>query len=424
MPERHGIRHSLPRVYALLITALAILSATATTTLAAPIATTAIHKKKPHTKPSSPVTKAQVQQWIASYLVAHPPAAGATGKEGPAGKDGQAGVEGKAGTNGKDGKDALSLLSEAEQNTLKSVLPYMKLVAKGVDGKPTIEFSGVNVQVVNGEGSTETTNGEGNVVIGYDTTPGTQTGSGNLVLGEEQSFTSYGGLVAGFGNTIGAPYASVTGGHYNIASDSWSSVMGGCDNLAGAGSVPTGPCSNQAEAILGGASNHATGVQSTITAGQSNSASGPISTVSGGLGNASDGLEDSITGGYSNTASENESSITGGGENTTTGDVSTVTGGYYNTATADEAVVVGGCSNVAGAGNVTVSPKCTEFGGSFMSILGGIGNKDTTVGSTIAGGETNTVTGGQAAAIAGGHNESLTTGTGFLTKVGKETTTP
>src|SRR5580658_5126953 len=41
-------------------------------------------------------------------------------------------------------------------------------VASGIDGKPTVQFSGVNVQVVNGEGKTNLVNGEGNLMVGYD----------------------------------------------------------------------------------------------------------------------------------------------------------------------------------------------------------------------------------------------------------------
>src|SRR5438105_7935709 len=48
-------------------------------------------------------------------------------------------------------------------------------VASGVGGKPTVQFSGVNVQVVDGSGSTSTINGTGNLVLGYNGSPGTQT---------------------------------------------------------------------------------------------------------------------------------------------------------------------------------------------------------------------------------------------------------
>jgi hypothetical protein len=95
----------------------------------------------------------------------------------------------------------------AEQEKLLSLLPHIKYEASGVGGKPTIQFSGVNVQVVNGEGKTASVNGAGNVVIGYDENPGKreQTGSHNLVLGEEQTFTSFASIVGGLRNTASGP---------------------------------------------------------------------------------------------------------------------------------------------------------------------------------------------------------------------------
>src|SRR5438132_4574340 len=109
----------------------------------------------------------------------------------------------------------------AEQQTLLSILPHIKYVASGVGGKPTIQFSGVNAQVVNGEGNTATTNGEGNLVIGYDEhifrPDRAETGSHNLILGSEQEFTSYGGLVAGRENSIIGPFVSISGGSFNRA---------------------------------------------------------------------------------------------------------------------------------------------------------------------------------------------------------------
>src|SRR5947209_9712255 len=44
-------------------------------------------------------------------------------------------------------------------------------VASGVGGKPTVEFSDVNVQIVDGTGATSTVNGTGNLVVGYDASP-------------------------------------------------------------------------------------------------------------------------------------------------------------------------------------------------------------------------------------------------------------
>jgi hypothetical protein len=121
----------------------------------------------------------------------------------------------------------------AELETLDRILPHLDYVAAGVGGQPTVRFSGVNVQVVNGEGKTEAVNGEGNLVIGYDENAGrTQTGSHNLILGEQQSFSSFGGLLAGYGNTVSGRESSVTGGALNTASGFYTSIAGGMQNTA------------------------------------------------------------------------------------------------------------------------------------------------------------------------------------------------
>src|SRR5438309_249642 len=51
---------------------------------------------------------------------------------------------------------------------LSNILPHMKYMEAGVGGKPSIQLSGVNLQIVNGTGENFSTNGEGNLVIGYD----------------------------------------------------------------------------------------------------------------------------------------------------------------------------------------------------------------------------------------------------------------
>jgi hypothetical protein len=59
-----------------------------------------------------------------------------------------------------------------------------------------------------------------------------ETGSHNLILGEEQAFSSFGGLVAGYGNTISGREASVSGGALNSASGFYTSITGGMHNTA------------------------------------------------------------------------------------------------------------------------------------------------------------------------------------------------
>ena len=168
---------------------------------------------------------------------------GAEGKEGPAGKEGPQGKEGKEGT--------FAGLTTAEKETLLSVLPYVKFVKEGVGKKPTIKFSGANVQVVSGAAKEAEINGLGNLIVGNDEEPGTQTGSDNLVLGTvKQSFTSTGGFLAGWHDTVSGSNASVSGGEFNVASGVRSSVSGGYDNAA----------SNEGTSVSGGELNKANGL--------------------------------------------------------------------------------------------------------------------------------------------------------------------
>jgi hypothetical protein len=207
---------------------------------------------------------------------------GAEGKEGKEGKPGAAGSEGKPGSTGFTG---------SELESLKGLAGHVKVLGAGIDGKPTIQFSGVNVQVVNGEGKTESTNGEGNLVIGYDLNlkGHEQTGSHDLVLGGEQTFTSYGGLIAGYNSTISAPYASVSGGYGAIASGELGSVSGGLFNEATnyeawAGGGINDIASGEHSSATGGNLNVASGDQSSVTGGRVNTAAGNVSSIFGGHG--------------------------------------------------------------------------------------------------------------------------------------------
>src|SRR5262245_30608593 len=77
------------------------------------------------------------------------------------------------------------------------------------DAANEVVISGANLRIVNGLGSTETTNGLGNLIVGYNearqSQPGcpgstapfctdTRTGSHNVVVGSRQNFSSFGGL--------------------------------------------------------------------------------------------------------------------------------------------------------------------------------------------------------------------------------------
>jgi hypothetical protein len=218
--------------------------------------------------------------------------------------------------------------------TLNKILPYETFVEKGVGGKPTIQISGANLQILNGAGSTASVNGAGNLIIGYDENPGShaQTGSHDLILGDEQTFTSFAGLVAGRFNTISGEYSSVSGGAGNAASAIYASVSGGATNTA----------SGVAASVTAGEENTASGKKASVSGGKQNNASNLYASVSGGLSNlAGVNLGATIGGGFSNEATGEDSSISGGDENKATGIFSSINGGRSNGATGPFTAVLG-----------------------------------------------------------------------------------
>jgi hypothetical protein len=159
-------------------------------------------------------------------------------------------------------------------------------VSSGVGGKPTVEFSAENVQIINGSGSTTTANGEGNLILGYDESPGTQNGSHDLVLGESQDYSGVGDIVAGFNNQITSAFSSVLGGYGNSVTSAYSSVLGGCSNLTGPGLVTlAGICSDavhhnhQFATVSGGVHNTAIGIGATVSGGRGNKSTKPCQAI-------------------------------------------------------------------------------------------------------------------------------------------------
>ena len=166
-------------------------------------------------------------------------------------------------------------------------------------GYPTVLFNGINVQIVNGTGATQTTNGLGNLIIGYNrartTTPvcslgafateaecvargGTwarnhKSGSHNLVAGDYNAYSSWGGTVFGLENAATAPYAVVLGGAGNLAQGDLSSVTGGSLNTA----------SGMYGSVTGGLGNTASGSFAALSGGNTRTAAGSHDWVAGGL---------------------------------------------------------------------------------------------------------------------------------------------
>lgn len=177
-----------------------------------------------------------------------------------------------------------------------------------VDGRDTLRFAGMNLQLLNGDGVTTTTNGLGNLIVGYNEEPAfgevQRDGSHNLVIGAEHNYSASGGLVAGHRNTISADFASVTGGQSNTASAEYGSVTGGMSNTSSALHA----------SVSGGERNQASGIRSSVSGGNSNTASHSTASVSGGFGNTAANLAASVSGGAVNQAQGPHSSILGGHE--------------------------------------------------------------------------------------------------------------
>ena len=218
-------------------------------------------------------------------------------------------------------------------------------VSSGVGGKPTVQFSGVNLQIINGSGVETTINGEGNLVLGYDEKPGTQTGSHDLLLGGTgNSYTSYGGIVGGaYNNKISSGYASVLGGAENTASGYTSTILGGRSNKTSANlTTVSGGCSNLA----------GTGALTVNSACTNTALKGYFASILGGTGNQAEGENASVSGGELNTAS---------------GFASSIVAGEFNVAEDPFSMIGGGCDDVAGAG----TPHTETCGSGGEGINGG-----------------------------------------------------
>lgn len=142
-----------------------------------------------------------------------------------------------------DLKDRVAQL-EAEVKRLSELL---KDVSRNGD---SMVFTNMNLHVVNGAGNTESANGKGNIIIGYNEGKGARSGSHNLVVGPRNSYSSYGAIVSGAGNSSSGKYASVISGTSNNAQGDYSTILGGeKNNASGAFSVIAGGAQRSATTV-------------------------------------------------------------------------------------------------------------------------------------------------------------------------------
>lgn len=158
--------------------------------------------------------------------------------------------------------DLQNRLAAVEAGNVQALNNHVELITDPL-GNPTVQFRGVNLQVINGIDQT-TPNGLGNLMVGYNLEVGAsagrtptpscsdgqyadqvtceansetwsnnqRTGSHNLIVGSHHGYSATGGVVFGSQNAINRVGAVVTGGFLNLARGRYSSVSGGQANTA------------------------------------------------------------------------------------------------------------------------------------------------------------------------------------------------
>jgi hypothetical protein len=157
----------------------------------------------------------------------------------------------------------------SQVKALTSEVTALKTLTTGltrskVAGHETLTIAKENVQIVNGTRSETDLNGLGNLIIGYNDNSESEvrTGSHNLVVGDDNGYSSYGGIVAGIldsisgpdsavlggtGNGAQAPNSTIVGGKFNITTGALASILGGYQGTVSTNdcsSIPTNPDTN------------------------------------------------------------------------------------------------------------------------------------------------------------------------------------
>jgi uncharacterized coiled-coil protein SlyX len=205
-----------------------------------------------------------------------------------------------------------SELAAVQSSQVMALDPYLTVDETGDPRGPLVQLAGANLQIVNGLGSTDTINGLGNLIVGYDEvntfltislthcsdgdygdqascedagevwSHSHKSGSHYLVAGSQNNYSQFGGIVTGYRNFATNGYSTVTGGTGNIARGRSSSVSGGALNTA----------SGTYSSVSGGYDNMASNEYSSVSGGYRNTASGTYSSVSGGNTRSASGVSD------------------------------------------------------------------------------------------------------------------------------------
>lgn len=236
--------------------------------------------------------------------------------------------------------------------TVEDVTDTMTLTS--IDGYPSLVVEGVNLHLRNGLGSTNTDNGTGNLIVGYNELRAApleniRTGSHLVITGREQNYTGSSGFIGGYKNSSNADYGAILGGMENETFGLAPVVVGGLFNTAG---NPNDPNDAFYAVAVGGYNNIAMARGSAILAGQNNVTLGDSSGIMAGNSNQTAGTRSAIVSGFSNQANGSNSVILGGGigavgifGDNASGNAAVVVGGYRNESTGTYATTVGGFVN-------------------------------------------------------------------------------
>lgn len=343
-------------------------------------------------------------------------------------------------------------LNDRERAALRSLMKVLKF---NTDTK-LLQVVGANLQIVNGSDKTETLNGLGNLILGYNAQrpelkgKDERKGSHNLILGDGHQYASYSGIVAGKNNSLFAPFSSILGGLTNTTRAAYSVIIAGENNetnglssvivagreneAGGLASVVVGGEKNKAgtpgryTAVLGGKLNIADADTSVVSGGQNNKAHAFSSVVSGGESNEVYAVFASICGGQENIIGEKNGgdvnaasassivggrlnrilsklgTIAGGKEITLSGELASSLGGRLSKISGREAILVGGVNvSITGNGSVSMGGADHKVKGASSVLLGGDGNEilATARSSVMLGGRFNKLNGLYSAIIAG-----------------------
>ena len=116
--------------------------------------------------------------------------------------------------------------SVEDQQKLIDLLPYVTVKASGIGRKPTLRFTGLNIQIAKkeypGYGNTD---GTGNLIIGdsglrysdQTITDGRYSGSENLILGSENQWRARGSVIVGEFNRVSSTHSVVNGQNNTVS---------------------------------------------------------------------------------------------------------------------------------------------------------------------------------------------------------------